>query len=175
MSIPSYPLVATRPAIVATWADRCAGSASTAAMPPGGIASTIDGTTLAPAARVVAMNCAVVSGGRLPATAIVVASCAEYQNGETTRRTLPCDASDCSASGNAKYGAHASTGMSGGGGGSGSLRNARAPAAATTSTPTAAAYVRRRLLRLGSSRLSTFNSDNEPTRRRPRLAAMSTM
>src|SRR3954454_19337966 len=163
MSIPSYPLVATRPAIVATWAARCAGSASTAAMPPGGIASTIDGTTLAPAARVVAMNWAVVSGGRLPATAMVVASCAEYQNGETTRRTLPCDASDCSASGNAKYGAHASTGMSGGGGASGCLRNTKAPAAAMTRTPTAAANATARRLWFGGSRLSMLRSVNDST------------
>src|SRR3954469_15947880 len=161
MSMPSYPLAAARSAIVATWAARLAGSARTAAMPPAGIASTIDGTTLAPAARVEAMNCAVVSGGRLPVTAIVVASCVEYQNGETTRSTLPCDASDCSASGNAKYGAQASTGISGGGGGSGSLRNTKAPAAAMTTTPTAAANVTARRLRFAVSRLSTFRSVND--------------
>src|SRR4029078_3593802 len=146
MSMPSYPLAAASSAIVATWAARLAGAASSAAMPPAGIASTIDGTTLAPAARVEAMNWAVVSGGRMPATAIVVASCVEYQNGETTRRTLPGDASDCSASGNAKYGAHASTGMSGGGGGSGSLRSAKAPGAATASTTTGAPHTRPQLV-----------------------------
>ncbi len=52
-------------------------------MPPAGMASTIDGTTRDPAARAAATKPAVVSADRLPSTVIVVASCVEYQNGET--------------------------------------------------------------------------------------------
>src|SRR4029079_13643894 len=63
--------------------------------------------------------------------------------------------------------------MSGGGGGSGSRRRARAPTAAIASATTPAANARPRFLPPGNSRLSTFRSDSEPTRRRPRSGGIS--
>ncbi len=86
--------------MVATCAARKVGSANNAAMPPAGMASTIEGTiSSAPASRAVATNCVVVSGARLPSTVIVVASWVEYQNGETWRSELPYVASVVCASG----------------------------------------------------------------------------
>ena len=89
-------------------------------MPPAAIPSMIEGTTLAPADRTVDTKSLVVWGVRSPLTLIVVASCVEYQNGETWRSMRPLVDKLCWASGSAKYGAQASMGMSIGGGGGGS-------------------------------------------------------
>ena len=72
--MPSKLLVAARSAIAATCAAREVGSAKSAAMPPAGMASTIDGITRVPAARAADTNAAVVSVVRLPSTVIVLAS-----------------------------------------------------------------------------------------------------
>src|SRR5918994_963244 len=137
------------------WA-RVAGAARTAALPPGGIASTIDGTTLGVDERALSRNCAVRSGSALGSTTMSVTPVAANQNGDTSRsdpRRRSASGSDASS---VQYGAQASSGMSGLGGGGGDWRVAAsrppiATAMATTASTTSARRFRHRLGRRARS------------------------
>ena len=83
--MPSYSPSAANAAIASTCCARVAGSARTAAIPPAGIASTIDGTTLAVEFRALSRNSAVISGLSLGSTTMSDTPAALNQNGDTSR------------------------------------------------------------------------------------------
>ena len=134
--------------IASTCCARVVGSASTAAIPPAGIASTIDGTTLAVELRALSRNSSVNSALALGSTMISVTPTALNQNGDTSRIEPRRRSASGSAASSVQYGAHASSGMSGFGGGGGSSRVAISTpptARAITASPSAANTARRRV------------------------------
>ena len=133
MSRPAKSPVSAKSTNVATWARRVAGSARTAAIPPCGMASTIDGVTRTPPALAAARNAAASSTAVYWLTTTEVAPVVSYQNGDTSCSADALVVSDATEVSSAQYGAHACSGMSIAGRGGGPASSV----VAQTPTPTA--------------------------------------
>ena len=152
MSIPSKPPCSAKARMASTCRARVVGSASTAAIPPAGMASTIDGTSSTSADLTLSMNWAVSSAEALGSTTISSAPTALNQNGDTSRIDGTRWSNSASEASSAQYGTHASSGMSGFGGGVSSFVATKIPAPTTAISTTtrpasigaASATIRRR-------------------------------
>ena len=108
-------------------------------MPPAGMASEMDGTTLPPVSRMAAMSGRVSSAVMLPDSAMVGRAVGLVPERRHLVQRVPWAATEAVPSASVQYGAQALNGMSGSGGG-GSSRSTTAapmPQPATTATPAA--------------------------------------